>query len=166
MKQQKSLTAYQYYVRAWKTMSAKEKQPYKDMVLRDIQKKEEKVIEQDIYLTAYTGGYSACGLDHGARMYETVGPVVNIIEYSPEEQEKWGVKVKEYQYYDGNGSYEGCKRSLYHNEKYFAYRGSNVYTYSKRYSKKRDRAYAPIKKFCVDANATEAGETTVRNTSF
>jgi hypothetical protein len=55
-----------------------------------------------IYLTAYTGGYSAVGLDNGSKSYETVGPVCNILYYNEEEEEKWGIKVKAYEYYDYN----------------------------------------------------------------
>ena len=124
-----------------------------------------------IYLTAYTGGYSAIGLDNGCKSYETVGPVCNIIYYNEEEQKKWGVKVKAFEYYDTTRS---MKWTLYHNEKYYKYtqhggvsKGENVYTHGKTYNAKKDSPYNPYpKKFRVQKNKKESGIETIHYTSF
>ena len=81
---------------------------------RKKQEEERKVIEKQIYLKAYTGGYSASGLDNGAVSYQVIGPVVKIVEYSEGESNYSDVKVKEYHYRDANNT----KSILYHNKQY------------------------------------------------
>ena len=169
----KPQSAFQYYLKNWKNLSDEEKAPFELMAQRDKnrysnqvklqeQEKENKVMEKEIYLKAYTGGYSASGLDNGARSYEVIGPVVKIVEYD----EKWeDVYVKEYHYRDSNNT----KCILHHNIQYqLKYPGNNpVYTYGKTYNKSRDRAYNPMKKFTVCENKPEyVGCYTCHYTSF
>ena len=123
------------------------------------QKKRVKDVASQIYLTAYTGGCSTCGLDRGFRTYKTVGPVVCKVYYNEAQKREYRTDVKEYQYRDSNG----IDFSLYHNVKYFKLRQRNVYTTSKSYSKKSDRPYHPIYKFTVDKNALGPKEFTVYN---
>ncbi len=179
----KPTSAFQYYVKAWNSLSEEEKEPFivkanydkeqyemkKNEIIKEFEKE---IMDLGIYLTAYTGGYSAIGLDNGAKSYETVGPVCNIVYYSKEEQEKWGVKVKAYEYYDNN--YD-IKSTLYHNEKYYKHsqygnpnaKGTNVYTYGKTYNVKKDHSYSPIRKYRVQKDSKiKAGITTVHYTSF
>ncbi len=172
----KPQSAFQYYLKNWKNLSDEEKAPFELMAQRDKnrynnevklqeQEVENKVMEKEIYLKAYTGGYSASGLDNGARSYEVVGPVVKIVEYTEEKSNYLGVKVKEYHYRDINN----IKCVLHHNQQYqLKHPGGNpVYTYGKTYSKSRDRAYNPMKKFTVCENKPEhIGGYTVNYTSF
>lgn len=179
----KPLSAFQYYLKAWNSLPESEKKPFENQAIQAkknyeykkteiIKEYEQKIMDLGIYLTAYTGGYSAVGLDNGAKSYETVGPVCNILYYDKEEQEKWGIKVKAYEYYDNNYN---RKSTLYHNEKYYKYtqygnsnaKGSNVYTYGKTYNVKKDNSYAPIRKYRVQNDPNiKAGVTTVHHTSF
>ena len=179
----KPLSAFQYYLKAWNSLPESEKKPFQDKAIQAkkdyelkkqeiIKEYEQKIMDLGIYLTAYTGGYSAVGLDNGAKSYETVGPVCNILYYNEEEEEKWGIKVKAYEYYDYN--YD-IKCTLYHNEKYYKHsqygnstaKGTNVYTYGKTYNVKKDHSYSPIKKYSVQKNSkSKAGITTVHYTSF
>ena len=121
----KPTSAFQYYLKNWKNLSHEEKAPFQLMAQRDKerydneikikeQEEESEVIKQQIYLTAYTGGYSSSGLDNGSKSYETVGPVVKIIEYSNEEQ-KNGVKVKAFEYRDKENN---IKYTLHQTKKY------------------------------------------------
>ena len=178
----KPQSAFQYYIKAWKNLSDQDKATFELMAQRDkiryekekLEKEleeENEVTQQQIYLRAYTGGYSAVGLDNGAKSYDTVGPVVKIIEYSKEEQEKWGVKVKAFEYRDINSS----KWTLNHNQKYHIYsqygdptkKGTNVYTHGKTYNRKNDRPYKPIPKYNVCKTLPKhVGETTIHYTSF
>ena len=178
----KPQSAFQYYIKAWKNLSEQDKATFELMAQRDkiryekekLEKEleeEEEVTQQQIYLRAYTGGYSAVGLDNGAKCYDTVGPVVKIIEYSKEEQEKWGVKVKAFEYRDKNSS----KWTLHHNQKYHIYsqygdptkKGTNVYTHGKTYNRKNDRPYKPIPKYNICKTLPQhVGETTIHYTSF
>ena len=179
----KPQSAFQYYLKAWKYLPEDQKAPYKLIAKQDNERyneevkekelaEEEEVKKEQIYLRAYTGGYSAVGLDNGAKSYETVGPVVKIIEYNEEEQKKWGVKVKEFQYYPQD--YD-CILSLHHNEKYYKYsqfgdpnrKGDNVYTHGKTYNHRKDNPYAPIRKYhvCIK-QPLYVGETTHHYTSF
>tara|TARA_X000000950_G_scaffold95154_1_gene119906 strand:- start:2013 stop:2576 length:564 start_codon:yes stop_codon:yes gene_type:complete len=171
----KPTSAFQYYLKNWKNLSDEEKAPFELMAQRDKNRyndeikiinveEESKVMEKEIYLKAYTGGYSCSGLDNGARSYEIIGPVVKILEYSEDESNDLDVKVKEYHYRDKNNT----KHILYHNQKYKMIHGGNpVYTYSKTYSKKRDRPYNPIKTFYVLKEKPEyVGCITYHYTSF
>jgi hypothetical protein len=172
----KPQSAFQYYLKNWKNLSDEEKAPFELMAQRDknrysdqvkLQEEEEEriIIEKEIYLKAYTGGYSASGLDNGARSYEVIGPVVKIVEYTEEKSNYLDVKVKEYHYRDSNN----IKCVLHHNQQYqFKYPGNNpVYTYGKTYSSSKDRAYNPIKKFTVCKNKPEyVGCYTCHYTSF
>jgi hypothetical protein len=180
----KPQSAFQHYLKAWKNLTDTQKAPFILMAQRDknryekeIRKKEkseeEEVKKEQIYLRAYTGGYSAVGLDNGAKSYETVGPVVKIIEYNEEEQKKWGVKVKEFQYAKGSGIYGPL--TLYHNQKYHIRtqwgdpnkKGDNVYTHSKTYNHRKDNPYAPIRKYHVCKKVPlYVGETAQHYTSF
>ena len=171
----KPLSAFQYYIQEWKKLTDEEREKYQQMASLDkqrydnekneiIRKQEEEIMEKNIYLTAYIGGYSAIGLDNGARSYETVGPICNIINYSEEEQKKWGVKVKAYEYYDKNYN---IKMTLYHNEKYYIYtKGNNVYTHGKTYNAKKDNGYNPNPRKYQISNHKKAGITTTHYTSF
>jgi hypothetical protein len=180
---QKPTSAFQYYLKEWKNLSDEEKAPFELMAKKDKNRynkeilekeleEEKEVTKQQIYLTAYTGGYSAVGLDNGAKSYNTVGPVVKIIEYNKEEQEKWGVKVKAFVYRDEK--YNNCKFTLHHNQKYHIYsqygdptkKGSNVYTHGKTYNRKNDRPYNPIPKYNICKIYTHQGTTTQHYTSF
>jgi len=178
----KPTSAYQYYIKQWTFMNEEDKAWYNDKAEQDKKryekeilekelKEEEEVTQQQIYLRAYTGGYSAVGLDNGAKSYETVGPVVKIIEYGKEEQEKWGVKVKAFEYRDKNSS----KWTLHHNQKYHIYsqygdptkKGTNVYTHGKTYNRKNDRSYKPIPKYNICKTPPKhVGTTTQHYTSF
>jgi len=178
----KPQSAFQYYIKAWKNLSDEDKKIFEDEAWVDkiryekekLEKEleeEDEVTQQQIYLSAYTGGYSAVGLDNGAKCYDTVGPVVKIIEYSKEEQEKWGVKVKAFEYRDTNSS----KWTLHHNQKYHIYsqygdptkKGTNVYTHGKTYNRKNDRPYKPIPKYNICKIPPKGvGETTIHYTSF
>ena len=179
----KPQSAFQYYQKAWKnlsdtdklryvTMARQDKERYEKELLKKKLGQEEKVREQQIYLQAYAGGYSACGLDNGAKSYETVGPVANIIEYSEDEQKKWGVKVKAFEFRGENSLF---KWSLHHNQKYHIRtqwgdpnkKGDNVYTYGKNYNYKKDNPYHPIKKFHIMKKKPEVvGIVTQHYTSF
>jgi hypothetical protein len=179
----KPTSAFQYYLKNWKNLSDEEKAPFELMAQRDknryndeikIKEEEEEseVIKQQIYLTAYAGGYSSCGLDNGAKSYETVGPVVKIIEYSEEEQLKWRVKVKSFEYRDKK--YNG-KFTLHHNQKYHIRtqwgdknkQGDNIYTYGTSYNFRKDNPYNPIKKFHICKTPPKhVGTTTEHYTSF
>ena len=180
----KPQSAFQYYLKQWKDLSELEKAPFIQMAKDDKERykkqvrekelaEEEEVKKEQIYLRAYTGGYSAVGLDNGAKSYETVGPVVKIIEYNEEEQKKWGVKVKEFQYAKSSGIYGPL--TLYHNQKYHIRtqwgdpnkKGDNVYTHSKTYNHRKDNPYAPIRKYhvCIK-QPLYVGETTHHYTSF
>jgi len=181
----KPQAAFQYYLKQWKELSESEKAPFIQMAqqdkerydeeIREKEETEEKVVkQQQIYLTAYTGGYSAVGLDNGAKSYETVGPVVKIVEYSKEEQEKWGVKVKAFEYRDKK--YNDCKFTLHHNQKYHIRtqcgdpnkKGDNIYTHGTTYNYRKDNPYNPIRKYHVKSkNSTKhVGTTTQHYTSF
>ena len=172
----KPLSAFQYYVKEWKNLSNKSKQPFilaaqrdknryeKELLEKQI-KEEKNVKEKEIYLKAYTGGYSASGLDNGARSYEVIGPIVKIVKYSEEKSNYLKGKVKEYHYRDSNNN----KCILHHNLQYEVKNPGYgpVYTYGKTYSKKNDRPFAPIKKFTVCKNKPEyIGSYTVHYTSF
>ena len=180
---QKPTTAFQYYLKAWKDLSDKDKVKFELMAQRDKNRynkeilekeleKEKEVTQQQIYLTAYTGGYSSVGLDNGANSYETVGPVVKIVEYSKEEQEKWGVKVKAFEYRDKK--YNDCKFTLHHNQKYHIRtqwgdpdkKGDNVYTHGTTYNYRKDNPYNPIPKYNICKIYTNVGTTTQHYTSF
>ena len=173
----KPTSAFQYYLKNWKNLSDKEKAPFELMAQRDKnryndevklqeQEEENRVMKKEIYLKAYTGGYSAVGLDNGARSYEVIGPIVKIVNYTEEKSyHLQNVKVKEYHYRDSNNT----KCILHHNQQYqLKYPGNNpVYTYGKTYSKSRDRPYNPMKKFTVCENKPEyIGSYTVHYTSF
>ena len=172
----KPQSAFQYYLKNWKNLSDEEKAPFELMAQRDKnryneqvklqeQEEENKVMEKQIYLRAYTGGYSASGLDNGARSYEVIGPIVKIVEYTEEKSNYLDAKIKEYHYRDRNNT----KYILYHNIQYqMKMPGNNpVYTYGKTYSSSKDRAYNPIKKFTVCENKPEyVGCYTVNYTSF
>jgi hypothetical protein len=178
----KPLSAFQYYLKAWKNLSNEDKKPFELMAIRHrcryeeakLKKEleeEEQVKEQQIYLIAYTGGCSAVGLDNGSKSYETIGPIVKIIEYTKEEQEKWGVKVKAFEYRDENSS----KYTLHHNQKYHIRtqwgdsnkKGDNVYTYGTTYNYKKDNPYNPIPKFHICKTPPKhVGITTEHYTSF
>ncbi len=180
---QKPTSAFQYYLKEWKNLSDEEKAPFELMAKKDKNRynkeilekeleEEKEVTKQQIYLTAYTGGYSAVGLDNGAKSYNTVGPVVKIIEYNKEEQEKWGVKVKAFVYRDEK--YNNCKFTLHHNQKYHIRtqwgdsdkKGNNVYTHGTTYNYRKDRPYNPIPKYNVCKIYTHQGTTTQHYTSF
>lgn len=181
---EKPLSAFQYYLKEWKNLTDEEKKPFIELAAKDKKRydaelldiqleKEEKIKEKQIYLRAYTGGYSAVGLDNGCKSYVSVGPVVNIIYYTEEEAKKWGVKEKAYEYYD-NTVYN-TKSTLYHNEKYYTYtqygkpsaKGRNVYTYGKSYNWRNDNNYSPNpKKFTVNKNVTSSGTIHQHYTSF
>jgi len=172
----KPQSAFQYYLKNWKNLSDKEKTPFILMAQRDKnrynneikikeQEEERKVIEKQIYLKAYTGGYSASGLDNGTVSYQVIGPVVKIVEYSEGESNYSDVKVKEYHYRDANNT----KSILYHNKQYQLKYPEQcpVYTYGKTYCKSRDHTYNPIKKFTVCKNKPEyVGSYTKHYTSF
>ncbi len=172
----KPQSAFQYYLKNWKKLSDEEKAPFELMAQRDknryndeikLEEQEEEriIIGKEIYLKAYTGGYSAVGLDNGARSYEVIGPIVKIVKYTEEKSNYLDVKVKEYHYRDSNN----IKCVLHHNQQYqFKYPGNNpVYTYGKTYSSSKDRAYNPIKKFTVCENKPEyVGCYTFHYTSF
>jgi hypothetical protein len=178
----KPQSAFQYYLKAWKNLpeelkkhfielAEEDKKRYEDEVLEKELEEEEIVKEKQIYLRAYAGGYSAVGLDNGAKSYETIGPVVKIIEYSEEEQKKWGVKVKAFQFRNINCS----KWTLHHNQKYHIRtqwgdsnkKGDNVYTYGTSYNYRKDNPYNPIRKFHIMKNIPQhLGITTDHHTSF
>ena len=172
----KPLSAFQYYLKAWKNLSDEDKKPFELMAIRHKYRyeaemyekndtEEKDVKEKEIYLKAYTGGYSASGLDNGARSYEVIGPVVKIVKYTEEKSNYLDVKVKEYHYRDSNNT----KCILHHNLQYqVKCPGNNpVYTYGKTYSRKNDRPFAPLKKFTVCENKPEyVGCYTVNYTSF
>lgn len=180
----KPQSAFQYYLKAWKNLSDKDKAPFELMAQQDKKRYEKEILEKEleeeeevklrgIYLRAYTGGYSAIGLDNGAKSYETVGPVVKIIEYGKEEQEKWGVKVKAFVYRDKK--YNDCKFTLHHNQKYHIRtqwgdsnkKGDNVYTHGTTYNYRKDNPYNPIPKYHVcETLPKHIGETTKHYTSF
>ena len=180
----KPQSAFQHYIKAWKNLTDTQKAPfiltaqrdknrYKEQIREKELAEEEEVKKEQIYLRAYTGGYSAVGLDNGAKSYETVGPVVKIIEYSEEEQKKWGVRVKEFRYHKYGTEFTF---SLHHNEKYHIrtqwgepdkYKGDNVYTHGKTYNYRKDRSYNPIRKYHVCKTVPlYVGETTQHYTSF
>ena len=185
----KPLSAFQYYLKAWKYLpkehpakaeyiriAEEDKERYDKEVLKKELDEELYVRKQQIYLTAYTGGYSAVGLDNGAKNYKTVGPVVKIIEYNEEEQKKWGVKVKQFQYYGSimEGS-DKFKMTLHHNQKYHIRtqwgdhnkRGDNVYTHDTTYNYRKDTPYSPIPKFHIcKTHPKHVGTTTHNYTSF
>ena len=178
----KPQSAFQFYLKSWKNMSEEEKAPFILMAQRDKiryeneklekeLKEEEEVKKQQIYLRAYTGGYSAVGLDNGARCYDTVGPITKINEYDDIEQKKWGVKVKSFEYRDKNNS----KWTLHHNKKYHVYTkygdenkiGNNVYTHGTNYNRNNDRPYKPIPKYNICKELPEhIGAFTQHYTSF
>ena len=180
----KPTSAYQYYIKQWTFMNEQDKAWYNDKAEQDKKRYEKEILEkeleeeeevkqQGIYLRAYTGGYSAVGLDNGAKSYKTVGPVVKIIEYGKEEQEKWGVKVKAFVYRDKK--YNDCKCTLHHNQKYHIRtqwgdknkQGDNVYTYGTSYNFRKDNPYNPIKKFHICKTPPKhIGTTTEHYTSF
>ena len=180
----KPTSAYQYYIKQWTFMNELEKAWYINKAEQDKKRYEKEILEKEleeeeevknkqIYLTAYTGGYSAVGLDNGAKSYETVGPVVKIIEYSKEEQEKWGVKVKAFVYRDKK--YNDCKFTLHHNQKYQIRtqwgdsnkKGDNVYTHGTTYNYRKDNPYNPIRKYHVCKTPPKhVGNTTQHYTSF
>ena len=172
----KPKSAYQYYILQWRFMNEEDKawfvekaeqdkNRYKKEILTKELEEEEYVKEKEIYLKAYTGGYSASGLDNGARSYEVIGPIVEIVKYTEEKSNYLDVKVKEYHYRDSNN----IKCILHHNQQYQLKNPGNnpVYTYGKTYSKSRDRAYNPMKKFTVCKNKPEyVGCYTCHYTSF
>lgn len=172
----KPLSAFQYYLKAWKNLSDEDKKPFELLAQRDKIRHEKEKLEKEleeeedvfnklIYLKAYTGGYSTSGLDNGARSYEVIGPVVKIVKYTEEKSNYLDVKVKEYHYRDSNNT----KCIIHHNLQYqVKCPGNNpVYTYGKTYSKKNDRPFAPLKKFTVCENKPEyVGCYTVHYTSF
>ncbi len=180
----KPQSAFQHYLKAWKNltdtqkapfilMAQKDKNRYNDEILKKELDEEWYVREKQIYLTAYTGGYSAVGLDTGAKSYKTVGPVVKIIEYSEEEQKKWGVKIKAFEYRDINSS--KWKKTLHHNQKYHIYsqygdpnkKGNNVYTHGKQYNYRNDKPYRPRRKYSICKTPPKhVGTTTNHYTSF
>ncbi len=180
----KPTSAYQYYIKQWTFMSEEDKAWYKDKAEQDKKRYEKEILEKEmeeeeeiknkqIYLRAYTGGYSAVGLDNGAKSYNTVGPVVKIIEYNKEEQEKWGVKVKAFEYRDKK--YNHCKFTLHHNQKYHIRtqwgdsdkKGDNIYTHGKTYNYKKDTPYNPIPKYHICKTPPKhVGDTTEHYTSF
>jgi hypothetical protein len=181
----KPTTAFQYYIKAWKQLPEEhpEKAPYIQLAKRDKERyekellekeleEEEEVTKQQIYLTAYAGGYSSCGLDNGAKSYDTVGPVVKIIEYNKEEQDKWGVKVKAFIYRDKK--WNDSKFTLHHNQKYHIRtqwgdpnkKGDNIYTHSTTYNYRKDNPYNPIRKYNICKIYTYVGTTTQHYTSF
>jgi hypothetical protein len=180
--------AFQYYLKQWKDLSETEKAPFIQMAQQDKKRYEEEVLEKEleqekeviklqIYLIAHTGGYSAVGLDNGANSYETIGPVVKIIEYSKEEQEKWGVKAKQFQYYGSimKGANK-FKMTLHHNQKYHIrtqwgepdkFKGENIYTHGTTYNYRKDNPYAPIRKYNIcKTTPKHVGTTTNHYTSF
>jgi hypothetical protein len=166
----KPTTAFQLYLKAWKNLPNEAKKSYIEAAEIDKKRYEKELLEKElaeeeevkklqIYLIAYTGGYSAVGLDNGANSYETIGPVVKIIEYSKEEQEKWGVKAKQFQYYGSiiKGANK-FKMTLHHNQKYHIrtqwgepdkFKGENIYTHGTTYNYRKDNPYNPIKKFYI-----------------
>jgi hypothetical protein len=180
----KPTSAYQYYVKQWTFMNEQDKAWYIDKAEQDKKRYEKEILEkeleeeeevkqQQIYLMAYTGGYSAVGLDNGAKSYNTVGPVVKIIEYGKEEQEKWGVKVKAFVYRDEK--WNNCKFTLHHNQKYHIRtqwgdsnkKGDNIYTSGKTYNYKKDRPYNPIPKYNICKTPPKhVGVSTQHYTSF
>jgi len=180
----KPTSAYQYYIKQWTFMSEEDKAWYKDKAEQDKKRYEKEILEKEmeeeeeiknkqIYLRAYTGGYSAVGLDNGAKSYNTVGPVVKIIEYNKEEQEKWGVKVKAFEYRDEK--WNNWKFTLHHNQKYHIRtqwgdsdkKGDNVYTSCKTYNYKKDTPYNPIPKYHICKTPPKhVGDTTEHYTSF
>ncbi len=186
----KPQSAFQYYLKAWKDLPEEMKTYFIELAEEDKERYEQEVKEKklaeekevkklQIYLRAYTGGYSAVGLDNGAKSFETVGPVVKIIEYSEEEQKKWGVKVKEFKYLTGShggGDYSyRYQISLHHNEKYYKHsqfgdpdrKGDNVYTHCKTYNHRKDNPYAPIRKYNICKTPPKhVGTTTNHYTSF
>lgn len=161
----KPQSAFQYYLKNWKNLSDEEKAPFELMAQRDKnryndevklqeQEEENRVMKKEIYLKAYTGGYSAVGLDNGARSYEVIGPIVKIVNYTEEKSNYLNVKVKEYHYRDSNNT----KCILHHNQQYqlkCPLTKYPVYTYGKTYSRSRDRPFNPMKKFTVCENKPE-----------
>ena len=146
-------------------MAKRDKNRFDNEIKLKEQDNENKVIEKEIYLKAYTGGYSASGLDNGARSYEIVGPVVKIVEYNNIKSNDLNVKVKEYHYRDNNNNI--C--ILHHNKPYQQSMNPDnpVYTYGKTYNKNKDRSYNPITKFTVLKNKPEyIGCFTIHYTSF
>ena len=181
---EKPTTAFQLYLKAWKNLPIEAKKHYIEAAELDKKRYEKELLEKEleeeeevknlqIYLIAYAGGYNACGLDNGSKSYKTEGPVVKIIEYSEEEQSKWGVKVKAFQFRDKNSN--GYKWTLHHNQKYHIRtqwgdenkRGDNVYTYGTGYNFRKDNPYNPIRKFHVcETPPKHIGTTTEHYTSF
>ena len=183
----KPTTAFQLYLKAWKNLPNEAKKSYIEAAEIDKKRYEKELLEKElaeeeevkklqIYLIAYTGGYSAVGLDNGANSYETIGPVVKIIEYSKEEQEKWGVKAKQFQFYGSimKGANK-FKMTLHHNQKYHIRtqwgdlnkKGDNVYTYGTSYNYRKDNPYNPIRKFHIMKDIPQhLGITTNHHTSF
>mgnify|MGYP004092261583 FL=1 len=160
--------------KAWyKDKAEQDKKRYEKEILEKEMEEEEEIKNKQIYLRAYTGGYSAVGLDNGAKSYNTVGPVVKIIEYNKEEQEKWGVKVKAFEYRDEK--WNNWKFTLHHNQKYHIRtqwgdsdkKGDNVYTSCKTYNYKKDTPYNPIPKYHICKTPPKhVGDTTEHYTSF
>jgi|UniRef100_A0A6C0IPU6 hypothetical protein len=178
----KPQSAFQYYLKAWKDMPKElkvhfielakdDKERYEEELLGKEQGEEEEIKKQQIYLQAYSGGCSAVGLDNGSKSYETIGPVVNMIEYTEEEQKKWGVKVKVFEFRTNNGG----KWGVHHNQKYHIRtqwgdpnkKGDNIYTYGTNYNYRKDNPYNPIRKFHIMKNIPDyVGAITVHYTSF
>ena len=172
----KPKSAYQYYILQWRFMNEEDKawfvhkaeqdkNRYEKEILAKKLAEEEEVKEKEIYLKAYTGGYSASGLDNGARSYEVIGPVVKIVEYNKEKSNYLNTKVKQYHYRNKYNT----KLILHHNQQYQLINPGNnpVYTFGKTYNRKRDRPFAPIKKFTVCENKPKyVGCYTEHYTSF
>lgn len=101
----KPLTANQLYLKAWSTLSdkdrnefeklaQKEKYIYEEKIQELAREEEDKVRELGIYLSYGYGRVPCVGLDNGFYSREVIGPAHKVEEYSAEKQELYGIKYK------------------------------------------------------------------------
>ena len=130
----KPLTAHQLYLKAWHTLSDKEKNEFEKKAekeklvyeekLRELAREEEdKVRELGIYLSYSYGRVPCVGLDNGFYSREVIGPAHSVEEYNVDEQELYGIKYKKitigkftWQHNKGywkKNSWSGSDRNIY-----------------------------------------------------
>lgn len=92
----KPVPAFQYYIKAWKNMSAADKMPFENLSSMDKERynSEKKAlddieiaetIKRKIYLTRSYGRVPCVGMDNGFESFHTIGPVEKVEEYTEAE---------------------------------------------------------------------------------